>query len=195
MAMTRRAIALADELGLRDRAVFFNYGWVPYAERQNHLLDADIGVSTHFDHLETRFSFRTRLLDYFWAGLPIVATRGDAMADLILQRDLGVTVDFEDPLGLADAIEALLDDEDRRRRIAANLREVREEFRWSRVAAPLDDIVERVAAAPERGLDWAERRSLAELYGERLRAVRGNEGLRGVAVSVLARGYGVITRR
>ena len=34
MAMAgARRVALAEELGLRDRVVFFNFGWVPYAER------------------------------------------------------------------------------------------------------------------------------------------------------------------
>ena len=30
MDMTGRAVALADELGLTDKHVFFNFGWVPY---------------------------------------------------------------------------------------------------------------------------------------------------------------------
>ena len=42
MAMAARAVALADELGLRDRVVFFNFGWVPYAERGRYLLEADV---------------------------------------------------------------------------------------------------------------------------------------------------------
>jgi glycosyltransferase involved in cell wall biosynthesis len=195
MEMSSRAIALAEKLGLLDRSVFFNYGWVPYEERQNHLLDADVGLSTHFDHIETRFSFRTRLLDYFWSGLPIVATKGDAMADLILQRDLGRTVDFEDPAGLAVAIAEVLDDEAARRAIVANLREVRDEYRWSRVAEPLSALISRLGTTGPRGLSWAERRSLAELYGERLRTEQAHKGVRGVAASVLARGYGVLTRR
>ena len=58
-----------------DHTVFFNDGWVPYAERGAWLAEADIGVSAHFDDIETRFAFRTRLLDYLWAGLPIVTTR------------------------------------------------------------------------------------------------------------------------
>ena len=29
--------------------------------------EADLGVSTHREHLETHFSFRTRMLDYLWA--------------------------------------------------------------------------------------------------------------------------------
>jgi hypothetical protein len=35
-------------------------------------------VSTHYEHVETTFAFRTRILDYLWAGLPVVATGGDA---------------------------------------------------------------------------------------------------------------------
>jgi hypothetical protein len=42
-----------------------------------------VGVSTHRDHLETRLSFRTRMLDYIWAGLPIVCTDGDHFASLV----------------------------------------------------------------------------------------------------------------
>ena len=48
-------------------------------ERAGYLLDADIAVSTHFEHVETAFSFRTRVLDYLWAGLPSVSDRGDVL--------------------------------------------------------------------------------------------------------------------
>ena len=93
------------------RYVFFNDGWVPYDERQNYLLDADIGVSTHFHHVETAFSFRTRVLDYFWADLPVVTTEGDALAAVITERGLGLAVPPEDPEALADALHRLLTDE------------------------------------------------------------------------------------
>jgi len=72
MQMTGRANQLADELQLTGRYVFFRPGWVPYLKRQNLLADADIGVSLHFEHVETAYSFRTRVLDYLWAGLPLV---------------------------------------------------------------------------------------------------------------------------
>ena len=78
---------LSNELELTDVHVFFSdsfsSGWIPYAERGRYLADATIGVSTHHDHVETAFSFRTRILDYFWAGLPVVTTRGDALAEVI----------------------------------------------------------------------------------------------------------------
>ena len=70
----------------------FNAGWVPYAERGAWLAEADVGVSAHLDHLEARFAFRTRILDYLWAGLPVVVTRGDALGELVERERLGRAV-------------------------------------------------------------------------------------------------------
>ena len=97
MEMAQRARELSAALGLTGSHVFFNESWVPYEERADVLLDADIGVSCHFDHVETEFSFRTRILDYLWAGLPIVCTQGDAFGDLVDRERLGTAVPPEDP--------------------------------------------------------------------------------------------------
>lgn len=136
MAMGPRAAALAGELGVRDRTVFFNDGWVPYDERVGYLLDADIGVSTHFRHVETAYAFRTRMLDYIWAGLPVLCTEGDALADLVSARDLGEVVPAEDVAAVASAIDRL-GDPDRRAACASNLRELAADLRWDRVLEPV----------------------------------------------------------
>ena len=104
-----RAQALARELGLLGRVVLFNDGWVPYDERGAWLLQADCAVAAHRDHLETRFAFRTRLLDCFWAGLPIVCTRGDELAERIERDGLGAAVAAADPAALAAGSAAVLD--------------------------------------------------------------------------------------
>jgi glycosyltransferase involved in cell wall biosynthesis len=87
---------------------------VPYDERQNFLLEADVGVSTHYQHLETTFAFRTRILDYLCAPLPIVTTRGDSFASLVEAGSLGVSVEQRDVDGLADALERILYGDDYR---------------------------------------------------------------------------------
>ena len=87
----REARELAGELGLLDTHVFFNDEWVPYERRADWLLEADCVLSAQSDHLETRFAFRTRLLDAIWAGLPIVCTSGDDLAELIEREGLGAT--------------------------------------------------------------------------------------------------------
>jgi len=139
----QRAHALARDLGLLGRVVRFNDGWVPYAQRGAWLLQADCAVSAHHDHLETRFSHRTRLLDCLWAGLPVVCTRGDELAERIEREDLGATVAPEDPAALAAALARVLDRG--RGDYAARLAAAGRELRWSRVAEPLA----RLAAARE----------------------------------------------
>jgi glycosyltransferase involved in cell wall biosynthesis len=144
-----QAVALARALGLLDRVVFFNEGWVPYAERQGYLLEADLGVSAHFDSLETRYAFRTRLLDHFWAGLPTLTSAGDVLAELVAARGLGRVLAVGDVQGWAEAIVALLDDEAERARIARNLEPVRRELAWPRAVEPLA----RLARAPGAPID------------------------------------------
>ena len=60
MQMAVEARALAQKLDLIGTHVVFHEEWVPYAERVNFLLESDIDVSCHLDHVETAFSFRTR---------------------------------------------------------------------------------------------------------------------------------------
>ena len=88
--------------------MFFNAGWAPYGRRADFLLDADVAVSTHLDHIETRYSFRSRVLDYLWAGLPMVLTAGDVLADEVAEAGLGVTVPAEDDEALEEALAAVL---------------------------------------------------------------------------------------
>jgi glycosyltransferase involved in cell wall biosynthesis len=139
---------LASELGLLDEVVFFNRSWVPYDERANWLLDAACAVSAHLDHLETRFAFRTRVLDCFWSGLPIVCSRGDALSDLIERRDLGAVADPGDVDGFADGIEEVLGRG--RGAYADALAEAARAHSWPVVARPLREFVES-GTRPHRG--------------------------------------------
>lgn len=145
--------ALAAELGVLNTSVFFNDSWVDFADRQNYLTEADAGVSTHFTHIETTFSFRTRILDYLWAGLPMVVTEGDSFAELIAAEGLGIVVAERDHVALAAALETVLFDD----AVVAAAREriaiVREQFLWGSTLAPLLAF----ARAPRHAPDIAER--------------------------------------
>ena len=149
MQATEEAIHLCRELGLYERTVFFE-DWVPYQERANYLLEADIGVSFHRDHLETRFSFRGRFLDYLWASLPVIATEGDVLSDLVAAEDLGRVVQAGDDAGVADAILELVDVPDLRARYAPRFERVAAGYRWDVVARPLLDFCARPRIAPDK---------------------------------------------
>ena len=137
MEMTHKAQELSESLGLLGKNVFFLKDWVSYEQRANFLLDADIAVSSHFDLPETRFSFRTRMLDYFWAHLPIVATGGDHLADLIEANQAGVTVPYQDVNAWKQAISRLLSDAAFKKACQSGAAKLAEQFSWPKVIEPL----------------------------------------------------------
>jgi GT2 family glycosyltransferase/glycosyltransferase involved in cell wall biosynthesis len=142
--------ALSERLGLTNRHVFFNETWVPYAERQNWLLEADCGVTTHYEHVETTFAFRTRVLDYLWTGLPIVTTDGDSFADLVQAEGLGMVVPPEDPDRLADALEAVLYEPEFAAAARERIAVIRERFTWDTALAPLVSFCRNPSPAADR---------------------------------------------
>ncbi len=137
LSMVNDTVNLAKKLGLIGKNVFFNFGWVPYEERHNHLLESDAGIITHPQHIETRFSFRTRILDYLWTGLPILSTRGDSLSGLIDREQMGLTVAEGDPAALAQAILKMAQDKALYERFRANIQRIRPRFYWEEVAKPL----------------------------------------------------------
>jgi glycosyltransferase involved in cell wall biosynthesis len=131
------ASALAAELGVLDRSVFFLDEWVPFARRGEYLRDADLGLTLHRDAEEASVAARARYMDYLWAGLPCVLGRGDETAERFEQEGFAALVDCgSSPETVAAAILAALDDGARERAAAAGLR-LADELRWDRVAAPL----------------------------------------------------------
>ncbi|MGH7869660.1 MAG: hypothetical protein ACREP9_19035, partial [Candidatus Dormibacteraceae bacterium] len=133
-----------------DTHVFFSNDWVPYEERGDWLLEADVGLSTHREHMETRFSFRTRILDCFWAGLPVLCTSGDSLADEIERHELGKTVAPEDEDGLCQAIVAMLEDEARRKEQSSRVRQHASQFTWQCAARPLVEYCNAPRPAADR---------------------------------------------
>ena len=176
MRMSVQTRELSDQLGLTDTFVFFNEGWVPYEQRQNYLLDADIGVSCHLDHVETAYSFRTRILDYIWASLPVVTTQGDTFGDLVSSLGLGVAVPPQDVDALEEALFRLLDDQEFASQCRKQVAELAPRYTWANVLAPLADFCRAPRRAPDL-LDEFGETSLgrASSYTEDVPALDGGQ--------------------
>jgi GT2 family glycosyltransferase/glycosyltransferase involved in cell wall biosynthesis len=170
MGMSHDLRELSGRLGLTDKHVFFNERWVPYEQRQDWLLDADCGVTTHFDHVETTFAFRTRVLDYLWTGLPVVTTDGDSFAELVRAEGLGLVVPASDPEALASALERVLFDAVFAASCRARIEAVRERFTWPAVLAPLVEYCRDPRPAADRRPSSAPAPAPPRPWVERLRA-------------------------
>jgi len=147
----RAATALrrrCTELGLAG-IVHLNEQWVAYEDRQDWLLESDVGVSTHLDHVETAFSFRTRVLDYLWAGLPVITTAGDTLAAVVEDHGLGLTVPAGDVQALATAIDRVLGDVALRDSCRAAVAHLQPQLTWDVALAPLVQFCRDPRRAPD----------------------------------------------
>ncbi len=149
MPIQEAVTKLADELKLTGRNVFFGE-WVSYEDWPNYLLESDVGVSLHKDHLEARLSARTRVLSYVWAGIPAVLTRGDELSEQVAEAGGGILVQEGDISGVADAILSALSKDTRQ--FNFKLEGLRSQFRWSSVTSSLKQFCEAPHRAPDARL-------------------------------------------
>ncbi|BCG61262.1 glycosyltransferase [Paenibacillus sp. URB8-2] len=103
MKIVDETIKLSNQLDLTNNCVFFN-DWVDYEDRHNFLLEADLGINIHKNHIETRYSFRTRILDYIWAKLPVITNSGDFFANEIKDKSIGIVIEDLSAESLAEEI-------------------------------------------------------------------------------------------
>jgi GT2 family glycosyltransferase len=165
--MAARAEALASELGHKDSTIFF-IEWLAYEEREALLCEADVGVSLHPLHIETRYSIRTRILDYIWASLPMVVSGGDVTSEWVQEHHLGRVVT---PLAideLAAALIAVLSVP--KESWAENFNNLRQDLTWSRMVAPLRDYCLHGQPAPDRARLRGQIKSALPLRGRISRA-------------------------
>lgn len=137
---------LSRELQLTDNTVFF-LDWVKYEDRMNYLLESDVGISLHYNNLETSYSFRTRILDYLWSSLPMVVTRGDILAELIIKYGLGEVIVEEDHEALADKIVQVLNNQN----YIQNFEKVKANYYWSEVIQDLTNYCNNPIMAVDKG--------------------------------------------
>jgi glycosyltransferase involved in cell wall biosynthesis len=133
-----QCIDMAKKLNLHDKSIIFRE-WTPFEERIPLLNISKIGVSLHKKHIETRFSFRTRLMDYIWAGIPMVLSGGDVLSEELSSSGVAVIVLDNKPKSIADAVSKLLDKPDKAD-ISQTFDNLRLQYRWETVLAPIAEM-------------------------------------------------------
>jgi glycosyltransferase involved in cell wall biosynthesis len=135
-AMAADTITLSKELNLYGEQIIFCEG-IPFNERESLLLEADVGLCYHPNHLETRFSFRTRILDYIWASLPIITGAGDVLGKLVQEKALGYAIPPGEEEKMTQAMFAILQEPHPRASRQKAFERIQHRFTWETVIAPL----------------------------------------------------------
>jgi GT2 family glycosyltransferase/glycosyltransferase involved in cell wall biosynthesis len=184
--MAEDAQSLADDIGEREKSIIF-IEWLSYADREALLSEADIGVSLHPIHIETRYSIRTRILDYIWARLPILSTEGDITSEWIRDFGLGRVVEPHDAAAVEKALTTML------KRSKDSWKGQFDSFgdanKWEHIAAPLQQYCLEGGYAADR----LEREKLTAGVIE----TRGTPGLNWARARFIYRseGFGGLTHR
>lgn len=98
--------AQAADLGVDDRV-----HWVPYVAPHlvsSFVADATLGVIPLTRYGNAEVSLPNKLFEFLHAGLPVVTSDTEAMADLLARTGVGETFPAEDPSALAAAVRRVL---------------------------------------------------------------------------------------
>lgn len=176
MPMQEAARNLARELGVDGKQVIFQDGWVAYEDLPAYLKDADLGVSAHFETLETRFSFRTRILHYLWAGKPVLTTEGDIFAEQVAQYHAGIVLPYKDEQAWVNAIQHFADP-DFYARCVTGVQRLAAHYTWSQAVYPLHQLCTH--ARPAKDIEHTHERQLKvyDLHAEQQRQQQHNHEL------------------
>ncbi len=105
--LEERVRSVLTEGGTEDLVQFT--GIVPFSRRAEYYLGSDVALSISPDSIEDELSARTRVVDYLWARLPIIATGHDEYSSVALDAGAGFRYD-PNPPSLSATLERLVSD-------------------------------------------------------------------------------------
>lgn len=164
-----QALAYCRNLGLLEHHVFFGNP-IPYDERADYLLEADLAVSVHRPTLESALTPQPWLPDCVWAGLPVLSTGSDPLSKSLAEQGLGRVL----PPGRADllsqAILEWLTDDNLRNRVARQEQAARVALTWEQCVHPVISFLEEITFAPD-ALDAARRAAQTRQVSDRIKSL------------------------
>jgi glycosyltransferase involved in cell wall biosynthesis len=138
--------------GVRD--VVHLAGYVPFSKRAEYYLGADVALSIGPHSVEDELSSRTRIIDYLWAGLPVITSGRDEYSAMFI--DAGAAFPFgQSPSSLAETLERLAEDRTLIAAAKARMDKLRAgPFNPSNVAKPVLDFIDYPHLTENRSWKW-----------------------------------------
>ena len=125
------------EHGLENKVSFLP--WRPLSALNEVYADVCAAICLYRPSIETQVSWRGRVVELLGAGLPVILTGGDDIAEMVRAYNAGLVLGSNDPAVVATAIQTMLTDTGRRARMADNVRRlVVERLDWRKNIACLD---------------------------------------------------------
>jgi glycosyltransferase involved in cell wall biosynthesis len=115
--------------------------WVPFHERGDWYLDADMICFANQQGMENLLAWRTRVVDYIWTRTPLATNGGDPLSEEMIAAGAAVRVDATDPAALAATLTATLGDAAKLAAMRQAADTIREKYLWQNAVRPLADVI------------------------------------------------------
>jgi glycosyltransferase involved in cell wall biosynthesis len=130
------AVEHVRRLGLGEQVSFSE--WFSYSERAEVYDRHTLALVTFPRSIETELSYRTRVLDYLWGGLPVLTSPATGTDEILSRYDAGIVIG-DDPREVADRLIATLGDPMLYRSLVKGTQRFVGDYQWQNLAAPLLD--------------------------------------------------------
>jgi glycosyltransferase involved in cell wall biosynthesis len=111
--------------------------WVNFDERANWYLGSDLVILINKIGDENELAWRTRLVDFMWADLPIVTNGGDPLGEELIAGGAAARLEHTDAEGMANDLIGLLSREEQLSSLRKNIAAQRSKFYWDVVTKSL----------------------------------------------------------
>ena len=140
----RRHDQLMEHIESKDEASRKNIivqDWAPFDERANWYMDSDLVILINKIGPENELAWRTRLVDFLWADLPIITNGGDPLGENLLAHNAAVRLESVETNGMAKQLTGLLQDTSQLNSLKANVKDVKQTYYWDVVTSKLSDYI------------------------------------------------------
>lgn len=111
--------------------------WIEFDNRADWYLDSDLVILINKIGEENELAWRTRLVDYMWADLPILTNGGDPLGEELIDAGAASRLENLSAEGLAMSISNVLDEPKNLDTLKHNLSKVRKKYYWEEVTSEL----------------------------------------------------------
>jgi len=126
--------------------------WVEFSDRGNWYLDSDVVISINKIGEENELAWRTRLMDYVWADLPVLTNAGDPLGDDLVNNGAAIKLVDISAKGLTKGLRDSLADKSKLDTVRENLKSLRSKYLWNEVVKPLSQAI----VSNQRPTDFVE---------------------------------------
>lgn len=126
--------------------------WVKFEDRAEWYLGSDAVVLINNIGMENTLAWRTRLVDYVWADLPIVTNGGDPMSDILEANKAVYILPDLDAKTIEKEIIKISKDKETLKQVSTNLSKVRRLLYWDKVTENLSKLISKGYKPADAGL-------------------------------------------